>query len=222
MRSDVKPEILVENVCERRSLSNLYPASRAFTLPELLVVIALLALMAGLLFPAIQKGMGVAQATKCLSNLNQCGLGLLAYSSEKNGRLLSLEKNWIILVWPYVYPTRELPSISGNAFPPDLKGTVFQCPRTDKDPTEVKRSYAYNYKLIDNSSATEDILVSIPDRSKCALLGKCSATSTMAGASLIERHASGCNLFFADGHAEPIRITDAMRNLTDKAFWGRP
>ena len=50
------------------------PLSLAFTLVELLVVISIIGLLAGLAIPAINGGLKSAKAGACLSNLRQIGL----------------------------------------------------------------------------------------------------------------------------------------------------
>ena len=59
----------------------------AFTLVELLVVISIIGLLAGLAVPAINGGLKSAKAGACLSNLHQIGVATMAYAADNSFKL---------------------------------------------------------------------------------------------------------------------------------------
>jgi prepilin-type N-terminal cleavage/methylation domain-containing protein/prepilin-type processing-associated H-X9-DG protein len=65
----------------------------AFTLIELLAVIAIIGILAALLLPAIQRGTGKARTAKCGSNLRQIGVGIMMYVQSNDGFMPPLDEN---------------------------------------------------------------------------------------------------------------------------------
>jgi prepilin-type N-terminal cleavage/methylation domain-containing protein/prepilin-type processing-associated H-X9-DG protein len=62
-------------------------APGAFSLVELLVVVAIIAILAGMLLPALSKAKSKGQQISCLSNLKQLTLCWTMYADDNDGRL---------------------------------------------------------------------------------------------------------------------------------------
>ena len=57
----------------------------AFSLTELLVVLAILSVLAGFLFPTIENGIGIGRAAACATNLRQIGMATISYTEQNKG-----------------------------------------------------------------------------------------------------------------------------------------
>jgi len=84
-----------------------------FTLIEMLVVMAVIAILATIAVPTLRSMILRGEMVMCQSNLHHLGLGLSAYQAEHNNRFMPFRK-WILgnytdrngirngLIWPYV------------------------------------------------------------------------------------------------------------------------
>src|SRR5947209_1202144 len=60
------------------------PGKLAFTLIELMVVIAIIAILAALLFPVLSRAKAKARQTTCINNMHQLTLADTLYATDHN------------------------------------------------------------------------------------------------------------------------------------------
>src|SRR5688572_917971 len=67
--------------------SNAQPRRAAFTLVELLVVVAIVAMLIALILPAVRRAREQANGVACASNLRQLMMACLLFAQDHNGHL---------------------------------------------------------------------------------------------------------------------------------------
>jgi len=119
--------------------------SRAFTLIELLIVIAIIAILAAILFPVFARAREKARQAACLSNLRQVGLATLMYAQDYDEQIEHTELAGDV--------NREY--YWGDMLAPYLKNTdILRCPSADvplqlDQTTKVSLQWTYNYGIND-------------------------------------------------------------------------
>src|SRR6188508_3224214 len=83
---------------------------RGFTLIEILVVIAIIALLAAILFPVFSRARENARRAACMSNLKQIGLAIVQYTQDYDERLPmrcnpASNISWRTFIFDYVKST---------------------------------------------------------------------------------------------------------------------
>lgn len=185
------------------------PHSGAFTLLELLVVVAIISLLAALLLPALKNARASAKRAACLSNIRQISLAVAAYTGDYSGSIpcdagppangganLGAFNYWTVLTNRYL--------------PAELR-----CPLATRQDLAagLGMRYGQNGNLRQRFQKLANLKVA-PDRA--VLLGECYTSEPYAYVHYQitmwyepyghnQNHNNGLNFVFADFHAEYVR-----------------
>ena len=103
---------------------------RAFSLIELLVVVAIIAILAGMLLPALQAAKAKAVGINCISNVKQTGYIFMSYANDFNGWVFQAqeprnEQLYFFEKWNQLNYIKFKPKVTGtNRHIPDF----MKCP----------------------------------------------------------------------------------------------
>lgn len=187
-----------------------------FTLIEMLVVIAIIAILAAILFPVFGRAREKARTASCASNLKQIGLAVLMYSQDYDETLpmvwlddngtagyQSGDSTWAELIRPYV-----------------KNDQIYRCPSASGDDKTQTYHYAVNnayYGTGDSYSPpigqSEPAIAGDPSRTYLALDRKAGVLATPQIAwedvsgrwgigNFTDRHNNGLNILYCDGHVK--------------------
>jgi len=182
---------------------------KAFTLIEILVVIAIIGILAAILFPVFARARETARKASCQSNLKQLGIGFQMYMQDYDSRLpiygadtstYGFSQSWDLQILPYTKNMNliQCPSDteSGRVTSPTLGPNLY-------------RSYGTTlYNISENQ---------VPRPSETVQLAECVCTPTgwdttwnnnfyvnFLGRDVRRRHNETANFLFFDGHVKAL------------------
>jgi prepilin-type N-terminal cleavage/methylation domain-containing protein/prepilin-type processing-associated H-X9-DG protein len=126
-----------------------YPGP-GFTLVELLVVIALIATLAGLLLPTLGRAKESGRAAVCLSNLHQIGLALQMYAQDNRNRLPYMRDQSLTATNELPGPNVVLSNYLGNA-------QILRCP-SDRQNLFEKTGSSYSWNSLLNGQDADHLV----------------------------------------------------------------
>ncbi|AQQ09064.1 type II secretion system protein G [Sedimentisphaera cyanobacteriorum] len=226
------------------NIKNIAGRAQGFSLIELLVVISVIALLLGILLPALNAARKRAKKVVCRSNMRQMGIAVQSYLIDHNN---NLPPSSCHITNPDDYWLKVLSDYTGEQL-------LFRCPSDKADnfvdwslPLEQQKSRRYssfavnalldpvNYRYKGDSNIYNSI-DSIHKPMHCIWISEAPNTKNFHLADHIhpeswegsveyakkfiawDRHIGKSNYLFVDGHAETLEF-ESTYAWPDKCFW---
>jgi prepilin-type processing-associated H-X9-DG protein len=172
-----------------------------FTLVELLVVIGIVMILAGLLLPVMSGAVARAKVAQCMGNLRQVGMAAVMYGDDHNDALPRSAhegQSWVETLQPYCGGTN-----------------LWRCPE-DRNRGRGN-SYGLNDFLLPQRYERR---TQVPSTAETMLMGECRESyerdhfhfagpehgsyevASFRGQVAVSRHRGGAQYLFVDGHVE--------------------
>ncbi len=208
---------------------------RAFTLIELLTVIAIIGILAAILIPVVGAARNAARTSACANNQRQIGLAHAMFMQDNEDRVAPGHNPLTNEVW---FATMLRPYLN-LAVSNEILGEIFICPADETRGGEGivpqpihQRSYAVNRNLLEGNSGPGKRVTSFANPPGVFYLMDYDIARQHTNwvqpnrGSLdyvpVDRHNSKTNTLFLDGHVELLPITSFFPGRENYYRFGEP
>jgi len=190
------------------------------------VVIAIIAILAAILFPVFAKAREKARASSCMSNMKQIGLAMMQYVNDYDemyplGRTraggVANTGNWAQNIQPYIKSTQVFSCPSNSA------GRNVRLPDSDPNGPWVAGCYLANNRICQLMPGTPQDMASVTSPANKIMVLEGTATGWPTGlhpdwiagntslqTTTFSGHMQMANYAFCDGHVKALKPTMLM------------
>lgn len=228
LRTPCKKQSLSQSTLQSSATRSRADSVAGFTLTELLITIAIIAVLAALAFPVFRGMARKGKTATAVSNVRQIGVLTEQYQADSGGTLpndlfTNRSDTWIKVLWELAYPNQEGPDFTPDGAGQVMKGTIFHTPLQEKvSPSGgPSRCFAWNGHLRYHFGHPRPVATRVTDTARTILLSDTTNSSriTVDNNQINYRNDGKAIFLFVDGRVELLK-PEQVPLVRDNVFWG--